>query len=498
MVVPQGQPERMRQLSRAAGAKRLTGHVVAGCPSTMADMTTDINTTDDKMNTFTLDDIKVGSTVMAGRSTSNRRAQGTVTEVIPGVCIHVDNGVQPSVLWGDFEIIGSHTVDPASSAATAEEGELPPGRGPALRRTDSGADYGMPGYPDCEFWEAHGAQPVFVATASQYSRDLTTRTGFVRGGPREILDLLEEAGEPPSGSAALRAWWRQKDLVAPIVTPPPSPRATSPACPGAPARPVAMRPPLADHVRPMPLVIPTLEDHRGRGILAGDWIKPDPVMTRQETRRYVVAETERWLTGRICRHAQDLETVDDLPHATLEAEVATGRWPAARLYLVADALEGTDIIPLPVDPAERYHAVGSWAAKVCEDHLRGYAAEVPAAKLAVGFVTTDLLPCGPSKVIASFWDHSPFEALRNAPPLADTDTEDAVPTQSDEEAEEDVAGPMLVRPSMDEHLDEIGQAAGRLMHTPIRLTLLGWQWLAVVGAVLAYVWTVAFLIGGRR
>lgn len=474
-------------------------------PRTMADMTTDIKTTTmtDKMTSITLDEIKVGRTIMAGRSTSNRRATGTVTEVIPGVCIHVDNGVQPSVLWGDFEIVGEAPEAAAAAAASPlEEGELPPG--PTLRRTDSGADYGMPGYPDCEFWEERGVLPVFVATAnmyrrsaealdvndevsgtSRYSHDLTTRTGHVRGEPRAVLELLEEAGEPPSGSAALRAWWRQKEFVSRIVTPPPSPRATSPEPPGAPTRPAP--------TRPTPLVIPTLDDHRGLGILAGDWIKPDPVLTRQETRRYVVAETERWLTGRICSHAKDIAVADPEP-AAVDALVAEGKWPAGRLYLVYRGLQRGDVgdIELPMRTEEMLHVAGEWAAKVCADHLNGYAAENPLAQLAVGFVTTDRLPCG--KVIADFWDHSPFNALRNAPPLPDTDTE--TPTQSDtaEEAEEAA----LVRPSLDEQLDDIGQTVSQFMVTPIRLTLLGWQWLAVFGAVLAYVWTVAFLIGGRR
>ena len=209
-------------------------------------------------------------------------------------------------------------------------------------------------------------------------------------------------------------------------------------------------------------------------------------MTRQETRTYVVAETERWLTGRICRHAQDLALADDLP---TEAEVAEGKWPAGRLYLVANALEGTDIVPASTDPAIWYHSVGVWAAGVCADHLCGYEAGIPAAKLAVGFVTTDRLP-GSSRhaTIADFWDHSPFGALRSAPPLPDTD--------SDSESEEEVAH-AAVRPSLDAPLDAIDDALREFMAKPMHLTLYGWQWTAFAGAVISYLWLIAMLLSWR-
>ena len=338
----------------------------------------------------------------------------------------------------------------------------------ALRRTDSGADYGMPGYPDCEFWERHGIEPVFVATADMYDGSPTSY-------PPALAELLEEH-HPEEDSAAGRAWKRQ--VRPPVVqTPPASPKA-APVCPGAPERPA----------RPPPLVIPTLDDHRGLGILAGDWIKPDPVMTRQETRRYVVAETERWLTGRICSHAKDI-SVAGLDPADVGLLVADGKWPAMRLYLVANALEDTDIVPKSADPAIWYHTVGSWAAGVCADHLNGYEAGCAAAKLAVGFVTTDRLPG--SKVIADFWNHSPFEALRNAPPLPDTDTEEDTETPTQPDTEE------VVRPPMDAPLDAIDDAVIAFMGKPWQLTLYGWQWTALVGVVTAYLWLIVLLLSRR-
>jgi hypothetical protein len=180
--------------------------------------------------------------------------------------------------------------------------------------------------------------------------------------------------------------------------------------------------------RPAPTVaIPTLDDHRGRGILAGTFVKPDPAMTRQETRRYVVAEMRRWLTeSSIAAHAREICAVVAEP-AEVAPLVAAGRWPAARLDLVLAALEAMPrgIVELPRDYEERFDAAARWAADVCEDYLHGYEAVIPAARMAVGFVTDDQLPGG--QTIASYWNYSPFEALRSAPPLSDSDPPEEEP-----------------------------------------------------------------------
>ena len=218
--------------------------------------------------------------------------------------------------------------------------------------------------------------------------------------------------------------------------------------------------------RPAPVTVPTLDDHRGRGILGGDFIKPDPVMTRQETRRYVVAETRRWLTeSAIASHARAIAAVTAEP-AEVAPLVAAGRWPAARLYLVLAGLEAMPhgLVELPRDYEERFHAAAAWAADVCEDYLHGYEAVIPAARMAVGFVTTDLLPCG--RTIASYWNHSPFEALRNAPPLPDPD----------EAAEEPVG----------------------FLQQEVVLRFTAGHALAVLMAMVSYLWLVAALIGSRR
>jgi hypothetical protein len=164
----------------------------------------------------------------------------------------------------------------------------------------------------------------------------------------------------------------------------------------------------------------TIALHRGEGILPGDFIKPDPAMTQRETRHYVLAELQRWLTAdRICTHAKEI-AVEDIMGLDLVAHLAEGTWPAARLYMVLKTLERENNVVLPGDYEERFRFVGTWAAGVCADYLQGLPLETPcsAASMALGFVQTDKLPSG--VVIESFWNYSPFEALRSAPPLPES------------------------------------------------------------------------------
>ncbi len=225
--------------------------------------------------------------------------------------------------------------------------------------------------------------------------------------------------------------------------------------------------------RPAPTVaIPTLDDHRGRGILAGDFIKPDPAMTRQETRRYVVAEMRRWLTeSPIAAHAREICGVIAEP-AEVAPLVAAGRWPAARLYLVLAALEAMPrgTVELPRDYEERFDAAARWAADVCEDYLHGYEAVIPAARMAVGFVTDDLLPGG--QTIASYWNYSPFEALRAAPPLSDP------PEEGAESAQE--------------------LTADGFLSAEFTLRFTGGQGLAALVSVAAYLWLIVYGLGQCR
>lgn len=162
------------------------------------------------------------------------------------------------------------------------------------------------------------------------------------------------------------------------------------------------------------------EDHYDLGILAGDFIKPDPIMTRRETQTYLLDEIHHWLTGRICEHAAEIHKAYEDGHRVDLVSYLSGVWPAARLYVLFRLLEKQHPQMKDGDP---FRFVGEWAAKVCTGYLQGDIDEDdPTAMLAVGFVAADELPCG--RTIESFWNHSPFEALRNAPPLTDEEDED--------------------------------------------------------------------------
>jgi len=188
-------------------------------------------------------------------------------------------------------------------------------------------------------------------------------------------------------------------------------------------------------------------------------------MTQRETRTYILEELQRWLTGQICEDAKDVGgdfSADDLvPY--LEA----GTWPAGRLYAVLQLLEkdASYILP-PIDEMDRFQFVGQWAVSVCSDYLSGYEPGIPAAVLATGFVTDDRLPCG--RTIESFWNHSPFKRLREAPPL------ESAP--ADEPADEPAPA---VQPSIDDQLDAVTSVTCKVLSSiPV------WILAAAVGAYL--------------
>lgn len=215
--------------------------------------------------------------------------------------------------------------------------------------------------------------------------------------------------------------------------------------------------------------------HRDRGILAGDFIKPDPALTRHETRKYLLAELERWLTGRICSHAREIAGVyPDV--ADLTASVEAGTWPAARLYTVVHLLEHSSTLVLPADYEERFQFAAEWCIDICADYLRMPLAEavIPAAVVARGFVTTDTLPCG--RVIESFWNHSPFQVLREAE-ATDADDEGAT--------------------SLDDKIEAVPVSVAQLLTSEFTVRLPGWVFVTGFGVLAAYVWTVAMALSVR-
>lgn len=167
---------------------------------------------------FVADDLMVGVSVLTGLTTSGAIRTGVMTEMLPGIGVRFDNPDQNGIFWrsmwqhlGDCEcaICCEHmprTMTRLAAIRTATEvaDSFPPA--PALRRTDSGSDYGHNGYPDCEFWERSGYEPLFIATAADYN-------GYSSPGyPRVyVADLMTQADKSLMDAATLRAWERQWD-----------------------------------------------------------------------------------------------------------------------------------------------------------------------------------------------------------------------------------------------------------------------------------------------
>jgi hypothetical protein len=275
-------------------------------------------------------------------------------------------------------------------------------------------------------------------------------------------------------------------------------------------------------------------EHRGKGILAGDFIKPDPALTQQETRTYLVDELKRWLTGRICLHAKEVAAAFPDPMDLIQ-DLADGTWPAARLYMVVHMLR------IEQGPTT-YEDAAEWAVRVCTEYLEGGTPQSPTAIMAAEFVRNDKLPCGRS--IQSFWDHTPFDPLRSAAPLSEeaeveiVEEEEAeveiVEEEEDSEGEVEEAEVEIVEDSegeveeaeveivedsegdveegeaeveivedsededesrsMDETLDTMTLSVSKLLTSDLTFTVPGWVLVTSVGVVVFYVWTVAMAL----
>ena len=145
------------------------------------------------------------------------------------------------------------------------------------------------------------------------------------------------------------------------------------------------------------------------GIPAGYFIKPDPVLTRVETRHYLMGELARYLQG---------------PLLTDASAEAGAKGPASRLARLYSLLKDAGKLP-EGSVSEQMAYVAKWIFSVIQASLTVGAPSAPTEyeELAMAFWDVDLLPN--KKTIGSYWDYSPFEALRRAPPL--TEVEDTVP-----------------------------------------------------------------------
>jgi len=182
---------------------------------------TDKTTNEQMSSEFTCNDVAINYTIMMGVTTSGKKAIGVVKRIIPGVCFEIEqNTSQISMLWSDLMInpvtakkhIKNYvepSIEPVIIKYDSTGIPLPPSEALKLRRTDSGADYGYYGYPDCDFWSKEGITPLFVATDSDYSNYRIPKP------PTKMREILLECKEnaEKQGGEYLKAWQRQMDAI---------------------------------------------------------------------------------------------------------------------------------------------------------------------------------------------------------------------------------------------------------------------------------------------
>jgi hypothetical protein len=193
-------------------------------------------------------------------------------------------------------------------------------------------------------------------------------------------------------------------------------------------------------------------DSSSSGIPAGYFLKPDPVLTRVETRHYLMGELARYLKGSLLTDAvAALEVVPVGPVAG----------PAGRMVHLYRLLQGDGKLP-EGSVAEQMAHVGRWIFSVIQASVTvGLPSAVTEYEtLALAFWNEDLLPGG--RTIGSYWDYSPFEALRTAPPLTTTEdsaTVAALPASPSAEPEDDMPGLISLEDIARQAADTGGPAA---------------------------------------
>lgn len=135
---------------------------------------------------FSLTDVTVGSTYMKGKTMLGYDAVGRVIAVLPGIGIRVrDCDGRGVILWRDYQLVDEEAYDLADETVDDSRG--------------------MPGFPDCAFWESQGILPLFVASWYHYhSESIPAPPGFLTS----ILSAYRDEAEA-KGGAFLRAWSRQ-------------------------------------------------------------------------------------------------------------------------------------------------------------------------------------------------------------------------------------------------------------------------------------------------
>jgi hypothetical protein len=179
-------------------------------------------------------------------------------------------------------------------------------------------------------------------------------------------------------------------------------------------------------------------------------------------RKHVLAEVVLWLTGPVLSAAQ------------LAEEEEGGA--AGQLIQILDALRSKEGADLPEDRSAALGAAAALTAETCQRFLLDSEAKPVDASEDLMMDFIDEITVDGEQTLHDLWDYSPFEALREAPPL--TEEED------DEEEEDDAADTYQTR-------------MVRLLEAPLEFKLPLGALVAIVIVVIAYLFLVA-IVSTRR
>ena len=123
-------------------------------------------------DTFLLSDLVMGESVLAGYTTRGCFELGVVTGYKEGWYFSFDSVNEYGKMWNGLLLVKGPIADAARArykirtdyTRDDEEGIAPP-----LKRMDSGANYGLTGHPDLEFWTRSGVEPWLYVTSEDYN-----------------------------------------------------------------------------------------------------------------------------------------------------------------------------------------------------------------------------------------------------------------------------------------------------------------------------------------
>lgn len=173
---------------------------VIGVPTYTRDAEEGIGT--EAARVFTVEEIVIGETVLAGYATSGAWSEGVVTRIEPGKYIEIDGFNANSILWHSFVMLRGalegicqrrYAARKAREDAEAARRDPLP-RGYPLMRTDSGTSYGYTGFPDLEFWKRSGIYPWYMVPSYEYMPGFYPQPSLVEQIERLNTFVAKEGG----------------------------------------------------------------------------------------------------------------------------------------------------------------------------------------------------------------------------------------------------------------------------------------------------------------